>query len=264
MTKFYRLYIDESGDHYYVDSNDPEKCFLCLLGCFFDLNYYENEFQPSFEKFKIRHFSRDVDDKVIVLHRKELINKQGHFSVLQNPEKEKAFNLELLKIMEAGKFGIIGVVIDKKSHKRKWGNIAAHPYHYCLLAIVQRFVGFLNYWNARGDVVAESRGGKEDMQLKSEFTHIYESGSSYVSANVFQKALSSKEIKLRKKEQNIAGLQVSDLFAHPCKQDVLLDNQRIDKYYGKFGKKLLKIAEAKYNRREINGQIKGYGKVFIK
>jgi len=263
-SKFYRLYIDESGDHYYSGNDDPELRYLCLLGCFFDLDYYQYEFQQKFEDFKIKHFSRDVDDRTIILHRKELVNKKGHFSILTNPESEKEFNSELLSMMKESHFGIIAVVIDKKSHKRRWGDIAAHPYHYCLIAIVQRFVGFLNFNNARGDVLAESRGGKEDLQLKSEFRHLYETGTSYVQAQQFQKVLSSKEIKLKKKENNIAGLQVSDLFAHPCKQDILLSEGRIDKYYGRFGKKLLTIAQGKYNRRAVINQVKGYGKVFIK
>lgn len=260
----YRLYIDESGDHYYSNEENPERRYLCLNGCFFDLEYYSKEFQPGFEKFKIKHFSRDVDDRVIILHRKELINKQGHFSVLKDPEKEKLFNADLLKTIKEAKFNIISVVIDKKSHRQRWGDIAAHPYHYCLLALVQRFVGFLNFNNAVGDVLAESRGGNEDMQLKAEYTHIYETGTPYVNTSIFQQVLTSREIKLKKKQHNIAGLQIADILAHPCKQDVLLNNKCISEYYGKFGKKLLSIAQEKYNRRSLNNQVAGYGKVFIK
>lgn len=235
-----------------------------MLGCFFDLEYYENDFHPKFEGFKIKHFSRDVDDKIIILHRKELINKQGHFSILQERNKEKKFNTDFLEIFKSSKYGIICVVIDKKQHHERWGINAAHPYHYCLLAMVQRFVGFLNRNNAKGDVMAESRGAQEDLQLKAEFTHLFETGTPYVSSSVFQNCLSSKEIKLRKKEHNVAGLQVADLLAHPCKQDVLLDKNRIEKYYGKFGQKLLKIAQTKYNKWELFSKVEGYGKVFIK
>ena len=228
MKKFYRLYVDESGDHYYSDTDDPERRYLCLLGCIFDLEYYEKEFQPKFE------------------------------------EKEKAFNKELLEIFRESKYGIISVVIDKKFHHKRWGNNAAHPYHYCLLALVQRFVGFLNRYNAKSDVLAESRGTQEDLQLKSEFTHLYETGTPHVSSLVFQRCLSSRQIKLRKKYQNIAGLQVSDLLAHPCKQDVLLDYGKIDSYYGKFGKKILEIAKTKYNKWALFNKVDGYGRVFIK
>ncbi len=264
MKPQYRLYIDESGDHYYSESDDPERRYLCLTGCFFELKYYRKEFQPKFEDFKIKHFSRDVDDRVIIFHRKELINKQGHFSSLKDSEKEKKFNSEFLELVKSAKFGVIAVVIDKKSHKERWSDIAVHPYHYCLLALVLRYVGFLNFNNATGDVLAESRGGKEDIQLKSDFTHFHKTGTPYVDASIFQKVLTSKEIKLKKKEHNIAGLQIADILAHPCKQDVLLCYKRIDKYYGKFGKRLLEIAKAKYNNRAVLNQINGYGRVFVK
>lgn len=264
MSKYYRLYIDESGDHYYSESDDPERRYLCLLGVLFELTYYEKEFQPKFEEFKIRHFSRDVDDKIIVLHRKELINKQGHFASLEYPDNEKEFNTELLEVFKTAEYTIIAVVIDKQSHRKRWGVNAAHPYHYALLALVQRFVGFLNCNNARGDVLAESRGGHEDIQLKSEYTHLYETGTPYVKSTVFQNCLSSRQIKLRKKEQNVAGLQVADLLAHPCKQDILLDHHQIETYYGKFGRKLLDIAKTKYNKWAQRNKVDGYGKVFIK
>lgn len=73
--KLYRLYIDESGNHHYSDSDEPAERYLCLTGCIFESEYYEKEFQSNFEAFKIKHFSRDVDEKFIILHRKELINK---------------------------------------------------------------------------------------------------------------------------------------------------------------------------------------------
>ena len=113
-------------------------------------------------------------------------------------------------------------------------------------------------------MLAESRGTQEDLQLKSEFTHLYETGTPHVSSLVFQRCLSSRQIKLRKKYQNIAGLQVSDLLAHPYKQDVLLDYGKIDSYYGKFGKKILEIAKTKYNKWALFNKVDGYGRVFIK
>lgn len=263
-SKLYRLYIDESGNHNYSESDEPEDRYLCLTGCIFESEYYKREFQSNFEAFKIKHFSRDVDEKLIILHRKELINKSGNFSILKNPAKQKEFNEELLKMMQEANFGIISVVIDKKSHLRRWGKVAAHPYHYCLLALLQRYIGLMNFYNLRGDVLAESRGGKEDMQLKAAYNDIYDNGSTYVRATTFQQALTSREIKLKKKEHNVAGLQVADIFAYPCKQQILLDHNCIEKYEGKFGKKLCEIANKKYNRRAIYSQIEGYGKVFIK
>jgi hypothetical protein len=38
------------------------------------------------------------------------------------------------------------------------------PYYYCLALLLERFTFFLEQRNAVGDVLAESRGGKEDME----------------------------------------------------------------------------------------------------
>lgn len=260
--KLYRLYIDESGDHTYNNSDDPEKKYLGLTGCIFATSYYRNDFQPTFEKFKRDRFTYDPDDTVI-LHRKELINKQGHFSQLMDKSKEKNFNDGLLAIIENSKYTIVTVVIDKKSHKERYNEVAFHPYHYCLVALLERYCGFLHFHNVRGDVLAESRGGQEDMQLKEAYRRAYESGTNIRDASYFQQVLTSKEIKLKPKLANIAGLQLADLLAFPCKQDILLENKRIVKYYGKFGGRILDITKKKYNFRSYTGQVKGYGKVFL-
>ena len=42
-------------------------------------------------------------------------------------------------------------------------------YHYCLALLLERFTFFLEQKQVRGDVMAESRGGKEDKRLKLHF-----------------------------------------------------------------------------------------------
>jgi hypothetical protein len=41
------------------------------------------------------------------------------------------------------------------------GRAAAHPYHLGLGFLLQRFAGFLNHINRVGDILGESRGGRE-------------------------------------------------------------------------------------------------------
>ncbi len=74
----YRLYIDESGDHTYAHLDLPERRYLCLVRCFFDLTVYRQSFQPQLEALKSKYFRHDPDEP-IVLHRSKLINKKGSF-----------------------------------------------------------------------------------------------------------------------------------------------------------------------------------------
>ena len=93
--------------------------------------------------------------------------------------------------------------------------------------LLERYCGFLHFYNAKGDVLAESRGGIEDKQLKVAYKTIYEGGTQFREFTFFQNVLTTKEIKLKPKTANIAGLQISDLVAHPIKHEILIENNRI-------------------------------------
>jgi len=260
--KRYRLYIDESGDHTYSTVDEPEKRYLGITGVIFESEYYRSNFHQQFEDFKQKYFPHSPDEPVI-LHRKELIGRHGPFWRLRNAEREKAFNEDFLKLLQEKDYLVVSVVIDKKTHVERYKESALHSYHYCLVAMLERYCGFLNFFNAQGDVIAESRGGKEDMQLKEAYQRAYESGTQFRGPEFFQKTLTSKEIKVKPKSANIAGLQLADLLAHPCKNEILFEQKRIDKWEEVFGTKVCQCVSKKYNRHVFQNRVQGYGKVFL-
>lgn len=158
------LYIDESGNHTHKDIEEPARRYLGLTGCFVEGEVYRTQFYPAFEALKQAHFPHSPDEPVI-LHRNDLINRRGPFWRLRDPENERRFNEDLLQFLTDQDYLLITVVIDKKTHIERYGDAAYHPYHYYLAALLERYCGFLNRFNAQGDVVAESRGGTEDRQL---------------------------------------------------------------------------------------------------
>lgn len=285
MSRLFRLYIDESGDHSYgkkelqaLETDDksnisiadyPElekddKRYLGLTGCIIENEIYRQSFHPKLEELKQKHFPHNPDEPVI-LHREEIVNKRGPFWRLSNPEQEKAFNEDLLSFLNKMEYKVITVVIDKKAHIERYQKFARHTYHYCLTVLLERYCGFLKFNNARGDVLAESRGGREDQQLKKAYESIYNGGTQFRPPKFFQSVLTSKEIKLKPKSANIAGLQISDLLAHPLKQKILIENNRLPASKEElFMTKVCGVIERKYNRHFYNGRIVGYGKVFIK
>jgi hypothetical protein len=104
------------------------------------------------------------------------------------------------------------------------------------------------------------------IKLKEAYRRVYESGTTQRNSQFFQKVLTSKEIKIKPKSANIAGLQLSDILAHPCKNEVLLENKRINEEEWKsekFGAKICECITSKYNRHIFNGRVRGYGKVFL-
>lgn len=288
MPRIYRLYIDESGDHsygkkelrklqikfkdrtidypkgYYPELEKEEKRYLGLTGCIIEAEKYRSIFYPRFEELKQRHFPHNPDEPLI-LHRKDIVNKRGLFWRLRDPEKEELFNEDLLSLFDEMDYTVITVVIDKKVHIERYEESAYHPYHYCLSALLERYCGFLHFCNAKGDVLGESRGGTEDRQLKDAYKCIYDSGTQFRRPEFFHSVLTSKEIKLKSKQANIAGIQLADLLAYPLKQEILAENARIPHIPDElFGKSVCGIVKKKYNRQFYDGRIYGYGKVFLK
>jgi len=263
MAKLFRLYIDESGDHTYKNLEDPAKRYLGLTGLIIESESYRSSFQPLLEQLKQRHFPHDPDNPLI-LHRKDIINKHGLFCSLLNAQKETDFNQDLLEFLTRQDYRLVEVVIDKKAHEERYGSTALHPYHYCLAAMLERYCGYMHFIGAKGDVMAESRGANEDRQLKMAYKKLFFEGTLHRTKGFFQQVLTSKEIKLKSKKENIAGLQIADLLAHPLKQEMLFDEGRIKSWEDTFGKEICRAVLIKYNVQEYTGASQGYGKIFLK
>jgi hypothetical protein len=112
---------------------------------------------------------------------------------------------------------LIGV-IDKHEHTRRYVVWQFHPYHYCMRALVERYVLWLNRHRLTGDVIAEPRFKKQDKRLKRSFTYIYDHGTEHIPASTVQRCLTSREIKFEPKEANVCGLQLVEMIAHPSHQ----------------------------------------------
>lgn len=257
----YRLYLDESGDHVFRETVETAHRYLCLLGCWFRNPDY-TKFHEELENFKTRHLPHHPDDPVI-LHREDMINARKAFKILRDDYKRERFDTDLLQIMRTADFRMVAVVIDKHELRRSYGEAASHPYHLGLGFLLQRFAGFLNHINRVGDVMGESRGGKEDRLLKESYTRVYERGVWMTKGHAFQSALTSRELKLKPKTANIAGLQLADLLGHPVKHWVLRHFGHIEGRHTPFAQRLMQVAETKLNRHLYDGRVEGYGMVLF-
>ncbi len=261
--KRYRIYIDESGDHAFNKLDQPDKRYLGLSGIIIETEHYRTHFFPQLESLKQKHFPHNPDEPVI-LHRTDIINSKGSFWRLRDLRAKDDFDNELLVFLKNQSYHVITAVIDKKANVERHGPAAFHPYHHCLTAILERYCGFLNYFHAEGDVMVESRGGREDHQIKEAYQTVYVSGTQFRTPEYFQRVLTTKEIKLKQKTTNIAGLQIADLLAYPSKQEVLVCEGRISEPGEIFGKQVVEILQGKYNKKISQDRIEGYGRIFLK
>jgi hypothetical protein len=259
----YRLYVDEVGNHDLTHADDPNQRFLSLTGVILESGYMLRVLQPEMDQIKREFFQRDPDEPVI-LHRKELVNKRPPFHSLRNPETEQRFNTALLTALARWDYRVITVVMDKKAHRDQYQVWHYHPYHYCLAVLLERFVLFLHYGGHRGDVMVESRGSREDGKLRESYTHLYERGTDNIPSERWQERLTSRELKVKPKSANVAGLQLADLIAHPSRREVLIEQQLIVDDRDTFGDQICAILrQSKYHRHWRTGQIVGYGKKLL-
>jgi hypothetical protein len=238
----YRLYVDEVGNPDLNSSSDENHRFLCLTGIIADLDYVGKSLSPELEALKVKYFGSHPDDPVI-FHRKELLGKKPPFSCLKDPQLERDFNFELITKLKEWKYTVLTVIIDKKEHAEKYATWRYDPYHYCQEVLIERYRLFLNVNKAQGDVMFESRGGKEDMRLKKSFRQIMETGTHNLSASDLKKHLTSNELKVKSKQANIAGLQIADLLAHPARRWCFKTFFGITEGNKTFGDLIIKILE---------------------
>ena len=260
----YRIYIDESGDHVFHDEKtllQESHRYLALVGCWFSQGEAYKSFHSNLEALKQKHFPHSPDEPPI-FHREEIIRCRGSFWRLQDETARRAFDDDFCSLISASDFIMIGVVIDKLKLRQNYPD-PFHPYHLALGLLLERYCGWLNHVNRTGDVMVESRGGEEDSQLKHAYQRHWTYGSRYRKAEFFKRVLTSKELKLKKKSENIAGLQLADLIAHAIKTDILVGHQCPNVVITPFEQRLLGIAKEKYNKQLFDGRIEGYGKILL-
>ena len=252
----FRLFVDEVGHHDMKSSADPNQRYLGLTGVVMRLGYADGEFTARLNVLKKEIFGR-AD---FTLHRREIIDaKPNPFTALANPECRKLFDDAVLKLLETSTYRVFTVVIDKKEHKTKYSVWQFQPYHYCLTVMLERYALWLKRASARGDIMAESRGKKENKQLSRAYRWLYKNGTSHVSSVLFQQTLTSGEIKIKSKADNVSGLQFADMIAHPSYRELICRHTNCEMTAG-FGRKVVDILyRRKYLRNPIDRTVQGWG-----
>jgi hypothetical protein len=256
-----RMYVDEVGNADLGSSHDPNHRYLSLTGVVFELDYMDRVVAPEIEALKRRYFKAHVDEPLI-FHRKELVNRKYPFQALRDPEVEAAFNTDLLSLLTRLHFKVITAVIDKLEHCQREPAWQHHPYHYCQAVLLERYVSSMERVGKMGDVLAESRGTRPDRELKDAYQQICSQGTEWVAPELFQRHLTSRELKLKKKVDNIAGLQLADLIAYPSYK-AALHRRRGEPLPDSFTGRIAALLEAGKYRCSPSGKIEGWGRKWL-
>src|SRR5260221_10255062 len=175
MSTTFRLYMDESGDHKAACPGGIGQRYLGLVGLMLP-GVHAQALVDRVDQFKRSHLEYDPDDPPI-LHREDIIQRRGPFKVLTDPGRRQSFGDGIIELIRATPIRVVCVVVDKQTHGLKKYRQLTHPYHYCLVAMLERYCGWLAYTRSRGDVMAESRGGTEDRLLGTHYEQVYNAGT---------------------------------------------------------------------------------------
>lgn len=124
--------------------------------------------------------------------------------------------------------------------------------------MVEKYTLFLQRRFSKGDIMPESRSNPQNKALQLEFERCRLDGTGFTSANQIIEQIPSKKLKFRTKKDNIAGLQLCDLMAHPSHYKIR-ETLGHEVSFGPFGARVAKLlVDRKYDRSAF-GKISGYG-----
>ena len=253
----YRMFIDDTGDVEDPATNAPERRYASITGIIIEWDHYHGGLSPYFEQMKTKHFGETRKERAPILRRHDLINALGPFECLKDPLKRKAWDETVLSFYERANYKVITVALDKIAWYYRFPNWRGDIYQELIQLAVERYYFFLRSENSTGDVMVEQMGKKKDQAIKKRYRHILENGFQQHRANALQSRLTSVEIKIKPKSDNIAGLQIADLLA-------AVSFQWMWSHYGNgvgpagMSAQVAEIIRGKYYARP-NGNPHGYG-----
>jgi hypothetical protein len=184
-------------------------------------------------------------------------NRKRWFYVLQDEELNEQWEKEIINLIQGLKryMQVFTVVIDKKEHLKNYPVQTFDPYAYSLHVLLNRSRGFLVKMYGKADVLVESRGKLEDQQIMKAYTDLRTTGSFYGDGNYYKKAYPAETLMIKRKDTNIAGLQLADIIAFGQKvQTVLEKNKPFTRPLSRFTEQL---------NEAVNPMVNQYGRYLL-
>lgn len=243
MTKI--LFLDESGDHN-LTAIDPQHPIFVLGGIIVDEKYAFGEMTYKLNKFKEENFGT----KNITLHTPDFTRQKNGFERMKEREFCEKFYSKLNQLISELEIKIISCAIKKEQHMERYGMDAIDPYHLSLNVLVERFCFELEESSSNGKIIAEARDAVLDRQLDLAWLNLKVSGTHFKQAIEINKNIDS--LILKKKEDNLAGLEIADAIVTPIARRILNRKSRVD----------LEVIKQKMRKNHL-GEITGYGLVIL-
>jgi len=253
----YRLFLDEVGNDDLLHADDDRHRFLSLTGVIMGERYAATTATQRLDAIKARFF--DLPSNRVIFHRKDIMNRRGPFGILRDIFVSDDFDDAVIGYIQDLDFRVITIVIDKLAMRRMTHWKKMHPYHYLMDILVEKYARFLLDRTSTGDIMPEARRGRQDQELQSAFDEVRKNGTDYITSTTIAEQIPTRELKFKSKRDNIAGLQLCDLIAHPSHQFVR-QHSHWPVQFSPFAERVMQfVGPYKYHRRIEDGRIVGYG-----
>lgn len=237
------LFLDESGDHN-LSIIDPQYPIFVLGGIIVDEDYYYKVIEPEIKQFKEIFFGSNN----IILHTADITRNRLGFEQLKDKDFREKFYAGINNLMTTLEYKVVACVIKKQEHLNNYGLRAIDPYLLSLNVLIERFVFELN--KGQGIIISESRGDKLDNELELAWLDVKIQGTKFLKAAKVKNSIHNFTI--RKKSENIAGLELADLVISPIARKAI----------GKLVKSDYQIIESKICK-DKSGSIDGHGVIIM-
>lgn len=239
------LFLDESGDHN-LTSIDPQHPIFVLGGVIVNEEYAFGEMTMKLNKFKEEIFGTTN----ITLHTADFTRQKNGFERMKEREFCEEFYSKLNQLIASLDIKIVCCAIKKEQHMEKYGMDAIDPYHLSLNILAERFCFELEKNSSSGKIIAEARDAVLDRQLDLAWLNLKVSGTHFKQAIQINNNIDS--LILKKKEDNLAGLEIADAIVTPIARRILNRKSRVD----------LEVIKQKMRKNHL-GEITGYGLVIL-
>jgi len=218
-TSKFIAFFDECGDHS-LEKIDADFPLFVLSTVIVERSAYVKVVVPELTRLKLRFWPHEG----VNLHSRDIRKEHGDFAFMRVPAQRAAMMSAIGELMAALSFTLFITAIRKAKHKERYGHDAVNPYDVALTYTFERVLHFLE---GQGEthlpVTAEARGKNEDNALEAAFLRIMTQGTGYNAAERFRTL--NCPLTFRRKSDNIAGMQIADLCAHPAARKVLKPDQ---------------------------------------
>lgn len=214
MDKYY-LFLDECGDQN-LTSFDPSFPIFTLCGIIV------SQEQLDIITEKINALKKEFwGDKKVILHSRDIRKCQNGFEIFFDLDVKRRFYEQINEILQEKMYVIVCCSILKEPYIRQYGRLN-DVYGQSLSYIMERTVFYLDNFANNSihlTTIVECRGKKEDKALLDYYNKVSDRGTYWVTSARIKNYF--KEFEMKRKSENLIGLQIADLVAYPITRHVL-------------------------------------------